>query len=119
MQQCQLADELGFHGVWFAEHHFSKAGVMPDPLLWCAAVAQKTKNIRLGTGISIMSFHNPIRLAEQAAMVDVLSNGRVDLGIGRGSQPKEFKSFNAKPSESRRRLQEGVEIVGRLLEGEN
>ena len=118
MEQCQLADDLGFHGVWFAEHHFSKAGVMPDPLLWCAAVAQKTKNIRLGTGISIMSFHNPIRLAEQAAMVDVLSNGRVDLGIGRGSQPKEFKSFNAKPSESRRRLQEGVEIVGRLLEGE-
>ncbi len=118
MEQCQAADELGYHCAWFAEHHFSKVGMCPDPLLWCAALAQKTKNIRLGTAISIMPFHNPVRLAEQAAVVDLLSGGRLELGVGRGSQPKEFKSFGMKPSESRKRLVEGMEIVSRLLEGE-
>ena len=102
MEQCQAADELGYHCAWFAEHHFSKVGMCPDPLLWCAALAQKTKNIRLGTAISIMPFHNPVRLAEQAAVVDLLSGGRLELGVGRGSQPKEFKTFGAKPSESSR-----------------
>ena len=118
MEQCQAADELGYYCAWFAEHHFSKVGMCPDPLLWCAALAQKTKNIRLGTAISIMPFHNPVRLAEQAAVVDLLSGGRLELGVGRGSQPKEFKTFGVKPSESRKRLVEGMEIVSRLLEGE-
>ena len=118
MEQCQAADELGYHCAWFAEHHFSRVGMCPDPLLWCAAVAQKTKNIRLGTAISIVPFHNPVRLAEQAAMVDLLSGGRLELGVGRGSQPKEFKTFGAKPSESRGRLKEGLEIISRLLKGE-
>lgn len=118
MEQCQAADELGYHCAWFAEHHFSRVGMCPDPLLWCAAVAQKTKRIRLGTAISIIPFHNPVRLAEQAAMVDLLSGGRLELGVGRGSQPKEFKAFGAKPSESRKRLREGLEIVSRLLAGE-
>ncbi len=118
MEQCQAADELGYHCAWFAEHHFSKVGICPDPLLWCAALAQKTQNIRLGTAISIMPFHNPVRLAEQAAVVDLLSGGRLELGVGRGSQPKEFKAFGMKPSESRKRLVEGMEIVSRLLEGE-
>lgn len=118
IEQCVAADELGFECVWFAEHHFSQVGMVPDPLLFCAAVAQRTKRIRLGTAISIMSFHNPVRLAEQAAMVDVLSGGRLDLGVGRGSQPKEFYGFQALPSESRARLKEGVEILDRLLSGE-
>ena len=118
MEQCQAADELGYYCAWFAEHHFSKVGMCPDPLLWCAALAQKTQNIRLGTAISIMPFHNPVRLAEQAAVVDLLSGGRLELGVGRGSQPKEFKTFGMKPSESRKRLVEGLEIVSRLLEGE-
>ncbi len=118
MEQCQAADELGYYCAWFAEHHFSKVGMCPDPLLWCAALSQKTKNIRLGTAISIIPFHDPVRLAEQAAMVDLVSGGRLELGVGRGSQPKEFKTFGAKPSESRKRLTEGVEIIARLLEGE-
>ncbi|MCY3823571.1 MAG: LLM class flavin-dependent oxidoreductase, partial [Nitrospinae bacterium] len=66
-----LADELGYSCVWYAEHHFSRVGMIPDPLLICAAVAQKTEKIHVGTAISIMSFHDPIRLAEQAAMVDL------------------------------------------------
>ena len=118
IEQCVAADELGYKCIWFAEHHFSRAGIVPDPLLFAAAVAQKTKRIRLGTAISILPFHNPVRLAEQAAMVDVLSGGRLDLGVGRGSQPKEFMGFQAKPSESRARLKEGLEIMSRLFAGE-
>ncbi len=118
MEESVLADALGYSCVWYAEHHFSRVGMMPDPLLVCAAVAQKTRRIHLGTAISIMPFHDPIRLAEQAAMVDLLSGGRLELGIGRGSQPKEFQAFCARPSESRARLQEGLHVLSRLLEGE-
>jgi len=118
IEQCVAADELGYKCIWFAEHHFSRAGIVPDPLLLAAAVAKKTKRIRLGTAISILPFHNPVRLAEQAAMVDVLSGGRLDLGVGRGSQPKEFMGFQAKPSKSRARLKEGLEIISRLFAGE-
>jgi len=119
IEETVAADELGFRCVWFAEHHFSRVGMVPDPLLMCAAVAQKTKRIRLGTGISIIPFHDPIRLAGQAAMVDVLSGGRLDLGVGRGSQPREFSGFQTVPSESRGRLKEGLEIIDRLLRGES
>ncbi len=118
IEQCVAADELGYKSVWFAEHHFSGVGIVPDPLLLLAAVAQRTRRIRLGTAISILPFHNPVRLAEQAAMVDVLSGGRLELGVGRGSQPKEFLGFQARPSESRERLKEGLEMISRLLGGE-
>lgn len=119
IEQCQAADELGFDTVFLAEHHFSRVGICPDPLMILTAVAQKTRRIRLGTGICIMPFHNPIRLAEQAALLDVLSRGRLELGVGRGSQPREFQGFNASPSESRGRLKEGIELLARLLEGES
>ena len=118
MEQCVIADELGFDTAWVAEHHFSRVGMCPDALMVALAIAQKTKTIRVGTAISIVPFHNPIRLAEQAALVDVLSGGRLDFGIGRGSQPKEFQGFNIDPSESRERMQEGIEVITRLLAGE-
>lgn len=118
IEQCVAADELGFETVFLAEHHFSRVGICPSPLMILAAIAQRTRRIRLGTGICIMPFHNPVHLAEQAALLDVLSGGRLELGIGRGSQPKEFQGFNISPSESRERLQEGLEILVRLLEGE-
>jgi len=118
MEQCVIADELGFDAAWVAEHHFSRVGMCPDALMVALAIAQKTKKIRVGTAISIVPFHNPIRLAEQAALVDVLSGGRLDFGIGRGSQPKEFQGFNIDPSESRERMHEGIEVMTRLLAGE-
>ena len=62
IEESVLADELGYSCVWYAEHHFSRVGMIPDPLLICAAVAQKTKKIHVGTAISIMSFHDPVRL---------------------------------------------------------
>ena len=119
IDQVQAADELGFEAVFLAEHHFSRVGICPDPLMILAAIAQRTRRIRLGTAICIMPFHNPVRLAEQAALLDVLSGGRLDLGVGRGSQPREFQGFNVPPSESRSRFQEGIQLLARLLEGES
>ena len=118
IEQCEVADELGYDTVFLAEHHFSRVGMCPDALMVALAIAQRTKKIRIGTAICIMPFHNPVRLAEQAALVDVLSGGRLELGVGRGSQPKEFQGFNISPSESREKMQEGLEVMTRLLEGE-
>ena len=118
IEQCEVADELGYDTVFLAEHHFSRVGMCPDALMVALAIAQRTKKIRIGTAICIMPFHNPVRLAEQAALVDVLSGGRLELGVGRGSQPKEFQGFNISPTESREKMQEGLEVMTRLLEGE-
>jgi alkanesulfonate monooxygenase SsuD/methylene tetrahydromethanopterin reductase-like flavin-dependent oxidoreductase (luciferase family) len=111
LEQCAYADELGIEAIWFAEHHFSRIGVCPDPWTLAAAAAQRTKRIRLGSAVSILPFRNPLQIAEQVAMVDQLSNGRVELGVGRGAQPSEFFGFGAVPAESRGRLQESVAII--------
>ncbi len=118
LEQCEVADRLGFDTVWFAEHHFSRVGMCPDALMMALAASQRTRRMRVGTAISILPFHNPVRLAEQAAMVDVLSGGRLDLGVGRGSQPKEFQGFDISPSDSKELLREGLEVLCRLMKGE-
>jgi alkanesulfonate monooxygenase SsuD/methylene tetrahydromethanopterin reductase-like flavin-dependent oxidoreductase (luciferase family) len=111
LEQCAYADELGIEAVWFAEHHFSRIGICPDPWTLAAAAAQRTRRLRLGSAVSILPFRNPLLIAEQVAMVDQLSNGRVELGVGRGAQPSEFFGFGAVPAESRGRLQESVAII--------
>jgi alkanesulfonate monooxygenase SsuD/methylene tetrahydromethanopterin reductase-like flavin-dependent oxidoreductase (luciferase family) len=111
LEQCAYADELGIEAVWFAEHHFSRIGVCPDPWTMAAAAAQRTKRLRLGSAVSILPFRNPLQVAEQVAMVDQLSGGRAELGIGRGAQPSEFVGFGAVPAESRGRLQEGIAVI--------
>ncbi len=118
IEQCEAADELGYEAVFLAEHHFSRVGMCPDALMVALAIAQRTKKIRIGTAICIMPFHNPVRLAEQAALVDVLSGGRLELGVGRGSQPREFQGFDVSPTESREKMREGIAVMTRLLEGE-
>lgn len=86
IEQCVLADKLGFHSVWFVEHHFLKGfSSSPSPDLLMSALSQKTKKIRLGFGVSILPHHHPIRIAERVAMLDQLSDGRVEFGSGRGS----------------------------------
>src|SRR5271154_2721198 len=77
--QIEYAEELGFDNVWLAEHHGSKYGSMPSPQVFAAAVAQATERIRIGIAVSVLPFDNPVRVAEDYAMVDVLSNGRLDL----------------------------------------
>lgn len=88
------AEELGFESVWMTEHHFSGHGITSDNIAILSYLAAKTEHIRLGTAVSVLPFHHPIRLAESIAVLDHLSQGRVDFGIGRGYQWTEYHGFN-------------------------
>jgi luciferase family oxidoreductase group 1 len=105
------AEDLGFSSVWAAEHHFSEYGVCPSPILALAAVARQTKTLRLGTGIVVLPFHDPLRVAEELAFVDHLSNGRLEVGVGRGYRPRELEGFGVDPLESRAITNEALEII--------
>lgn len=114
LEMIQAADELGFDSIWLAEHHFSEYGVMPSTAVMAAALARSTKNIRIGTGVVVLPLHNPIQVAEEFAMVDLLSNGRLDFGVGRGYQPSEFQGFGIDMDDSRDRFDESLEVILKL-----
>ena len=110
--QCQLADELGFDAAWLAELHFNpRFSVMPAPLMIGSAIAQTTKHIRIGNAINLLPLHQPVRLAEEAATLDVLSNGRAIFGVGRGSMPSHFEGYGIDQEEGRERFIEALELV--------
>ncbi len=105
------AEDYGFDSVWPAEHHFREYGHCPTPALVLAALAARTKHIRLGTGVVVLPLNHPVRVAEEFAFLDVLSDGRVDLGIGRGYQPHEYKGYGVDQSRSQDIFRESVEII--------
>jgi alkanesulfonate monooxygenase SsuD/methylene tetrahydromethanopterin reductase-like flavin-dependent oxidoreductase (luciferase family) len=110
LEQIQYQEELGFDGVFFAEHYVG-GYAFPSPPVFAAAVAQRTKRIRLGTGVTLLPLSNPIRTAEEYAMLDVLSNGRLDFGVGRGVLKTEYELFGIDESESQGRFHESLEII--------
>ena len=107
------AEEFGFDSVWPAEHHFSEYGYCASPAITLAALAARTQRIRLGTGVVVLPLNHPVRVAEEYAMLDLLSGGRVDLGVGRGYQPHEFAGYGVDQARSRDMFRESVEIVQR------
>ncbi|GAA2665894.1 MULTISPECIES: LLM class flavin-dependent oxidoreductase [Nonomuraea] len=111
LELIELAEELGFDGVRLAEHHFRDYGVVPNLFTLLAHAAARTERIRLGTGIVVLPLHNPVHVAEEAALVDVLSGGRLDLGIGRGYQSFEFEGFGIDLAEARDRFNEALEVI--------
>ena len=111
LEQIEYGEELGFESVWLAEHHRSEYGIMPRPAIMAAAIAQRTKRMRIGVGVSILPFSNPVRIAEDWAMVDVLSGGRLDFGTGRGYQPREFEAMRADVNYSKEVFKEALDIV--------
>ena len=115
MAEVRLLDELGYWAAWFGEHHFVGYALCGDTLLMCAAAARETRRIRLGAGVVVLPFHHPLRVAEQAAMVDCLSNGRLLLGIGRGYQPPEFAGFGQRLEDSAARFEQGLAVLQRAL----
>ena len=118
MRQCELAERLGYDTFFCAEHHFHEYGVVPDPAVMLAALAQRTRRIRLGTAISILTFHDPRRIAETYSMLDMMSGGRLVFGVGSGYLAHEFAGFEIDPKEKRVRFNENLAIVRRLLAGE-
>lgn len=108
-----LAEELGFSDVWLTEHYFTGESVYNDALMFAAALAMKTQKIRLGFAVVQMPFHHPVRLATQLALLDNLSNGRVDIGIGKGTvyNEYEFVGHGLRSEDSRERMEEAVEIM--------
>ena len=112
LEQAAHAETLGFESVWPVEQHFNaEFSLLPSPLLWLAALAERTKTMRLGIGIILLPLSHPVRVAEEIATLDVLSNGRVEFGIGRGVFPSHFAGFGVDQAESRERLLEGLEII--------
>lgn len=105
------AEELGYHSVSLSEHHFSDYVGVPNPAVVAAAIAARTERIRISINISVLPLHNPVTVAEDYALVDVISGGRLDFGCGRGYQPGEFKGHGVTLAESRTRLHEAIEIV--------
>ena len=111
LEEVEAAEALGFDSVWLPEHHFSTYGMLGDTLTLAAAIAQRTRRIKIGTAVVLLPLQHPVRIAEQAALVDVLSEGRLLLGLGRAYQPLEFAGFGMDPAESRERFAEGLEML--------
>jgi probable F420-dependent oxidoreductase len=118
LDQIAWADKHGFDDVWLSEHHFIEDGYLPSILPMAAAVGARTKRIRIASGVLLMPFHNPVRLAEDIAVVDVISGGRLELGVGAGFKREEFHGFGVPFNERGARTNQSLEIIRRLLSGE-
>lgn len=119
LELAVAAEELGFDHIWLTEHHFLDDGYSPSLLPIAAAIAARTRTIRIGTFVLLLPLHDPFRVAEDAATVDILSNGRLDLGLGQGYRVGEFTGFNVPRKERGRRLAEGVEVIRRAFTERN
>jgi natural product biosynthesis luciferase-like monooxygenase protein len=108
-----LADELGFDCAWVAEHHFSDYGLVPNTLQYLAAAASRTTRIRLGAAVVVTTLHNPIRVAEEIGFLDQLSGGRIEVGVGRGYQPREFEAFGRSMEDSRAIFDDSIAFLRR------
>lgn len=118
LDQIEEAENLGFDSVWLTEHHFTNDGYAPSPLVIAAAIAQRTKRMRIATNLMLLPLADPVRLAEDAATVSILSGGRFDLGIGLGYRQLEFDYFNRKISHRPSLMEEGIEIIKKAWSGE-
>src|SRR5438105_9255334 len=107
-----LGDTLGFDVAWLAELHFGGAfSLLASPLMVGPVIAQRTQRIRIGTAVTLLPLQHPLSCAEQAATADVLSGGRLEFGVGRGSIPSQFHGFKIDVAENRARFDEALEII--------
>jgi alkanesulfonate monooxygenase SsuD/methylene tetrahydromethanopterin reductase-like flavin-dependent oxidoreductase (luciferase family) len=120
IEQVCYAESLGFSDVWLTEHYFTGESVYNDSLMFAAALAMKTSRIRLGFAVVQTPFHHPVRLATQLALLDNLSKGRIDVGVGKGTvyNEYEFVGHGLRSDDSRERMEESVEILERAFTGE-
>ena len=111
MEQIEFAEELGFDCVWLAEHHFTRYGIVPSAVAMGLHVAARTKRIRIGTGVSVLTFHNPVFIAEETALLDALSGGRLDFGVGRGQVVYEYGNLNVDYNTRSERFSEILDVI--------
>ena len=111
LAQIEFAEQLGFDSIWLTEHHFVEDGYTPSPIPLMAAIAARTRRVEIGTDILILPLYNPIKLAEDVATIDILSNGRVMLGVGSGYRDEEFAAFGTSRKERASRMEEGVAVL--------
>lgn len=111
LERIEIMDQTGYDAVWLAEHHFSSYSVCPSVHLMAMQVASRTKRLRIGTAVTLAAFYHPLRIAEEIALVDIFSGGRINWGAGRGFDPVEFANFGVKSEESADRFREAVDIV--------
>ena len=112
LEQVELAEELGFSCFWFTEHHFIPyGGPIPNPSVFIAAAAARTSRIRLGCSVSVLPLHHPLHAAEDYAMADALSHGRLEFGMGVGNNRSEYEQLGVAPDEGRSRFAEAQAII--------
>lgn len=113
IQECERAEAAGFDSVWLGEHHNNPL-LYPTPLIGLAAIASRTRRVRLGTGVLLLPLYHPLAVAEEGAMVDVISGGRLILGVGAGYAPEEFAAFGVSLKERGSRMTEATRLIQRL-----
>ena len=111
LDRVRIMDSSGYDAVWLAEHHFSTYSVCPSIHIMGMHIANLTKNLRIGTGVSLAAFYHPLRLAEEVALLDNLSGGRVNWGAGRGFDKTEMSAFDVQHDNSYEKFRENVGIV--------
>jgi alkanesulfonate monooxygenase SsuD/methylene tetrahydromethanopterin reductase-like flavin-dependent oxidoreductase (luciferase family) len=118
LEQVAWLDGLGLDLVWFTEHHFVDDGYLPAWRPMAGAMVARTSRLRFSSDICLLPFENPVRLAEDLAVLDNLSDGRIELGVGMGYAPHEFRGFGVPPPQRLSRMEEGLEVLTRAFTGE-
>lgn len=108
------AEDFGFSSLFLVEHHFGGDGQISSSLSLLSHLAAKTSTLRLGTGVTVLPWHNPVLIAEQVATIDVLSGGRIDFGVGKGYRDDEYKGFCLPKEEAFERYQEAIGVIKKL-----
>ena len=116
--EAQLAEACGFDSCFFGEHHQDRDGFLPSPLIVAAAVAARTQTLRVGTSVILLPLHHPVRIAEDVITLDLVSKGRVILGVGIGYQVDDFRAFSVPMEDRLARFEESVEIIRLCWAGE-
>jgi alkanesulfonate monooxygenase SsuD/methylene tetrahydromethanopterin reductase-like flavin-dependent oxidoreductase (luciferase family) len=114
LEEVELAERIGIDQIWFYEHHLQPTAPVPSPNLLIAAAAQRTRHIRFASMVNILPFRNPLLVAEEAALLDNLTGGRLDMGIGRGLRPPEFEAFDVDQQQSREMFLEAFDVIRRV-----
>ena len=118
LEQIVEAERLGFDSVWMTEHHFCDDGYTPSPLVIGGAIGARTQRMRIGTNLMVLPLHNPIRIAEDAATLSLLTKGRFDLGVGIGYRDLEFRQFGRELKQRPSVVEEAIEVIRRAWSGE-